>query len=197
VPGETCRRARYAVSLMPLGLLVAEDRCADKRGLVTTYSTCGIHVRQARLPRWLFSPIVVVATLAVGVVVWLPPGAFACSGGPSAVNVYAECVATASGDRPMSSAAGSAQQTVSPRATRAVDQAGKDRALLAHLLRIYGSPQLPGPSSSNSAAAEPGALRSAFHLGSGPAAFLIVLAGTAFLLLGGRGLRLWRPPHHT
>jgi hypothetical protein len=41
----------------------------------------------------------------------------------------------------------------------------------------------------------PSALGSAFDLGSGPTALLIVLAGTAFLLLGGSGLHFWRRSH--
>jgi hypothetical protein len=49
-----------------------------------------------------------------------------------------------------------------------------------------------GPTSATSA---PSALGSAFDLGSGPTALLIVLAGTAFLLLGGSGLHFWRRSH--
>lgn len=175
-------------------------------GVIATYPTRGVYLPRRYLSRWLLLPIVVAATLVAGAVLWVPPASFACSGGPSAVNVYKECVPTGHGSKPTSgatssgratSSAGSTQPAVSPQAAKALKHAGKDRTRLARLLEAYGTTHLPAPTSSNTAAAEPGALASAFDLGSGPTALLTVLAGTAVLLLGGSGLRLWRQQHHT
>jgi len=146
----------------------------------------------------------VLAAIIAGAVLWAPTTAFACSGSASAVNVYKECVPTGGGSKPTSggksggqgtSSNGSAQPTVSPQAAKALKHAGNDRRRLAHLLRAYGTTRLPAPSSSTTAATEPTALGSAFDLGSGPTALLIVLAGTAVLLLGGSGVRVWRHRH--
>jgi hypothetical protein len=148
------------------------------------------------------------AAIVAGAMLWAPVSAFACSGGPSAVNVYAPCVPTGSGNKPASGgkkkvvpthSGGStrssrASTTVPSRAAKALKHAGRDRRRLAHLLH-YGTARLPAPRSSNAAAAEPSALGSAFDLGSGPTALLIVLAGTVILLLGGSGIRTWRHRH--
>lgn len=141
-------------------------------------------------------PIVVAAALVAGAVLWPFPASAACGGGPSAVNVYKECVPTGSGGKPTSSSR-STHPTLSPQATKALEHAGKDRRRLAGLLQGYGATHLSEPGGSNTAAAEPGAVESAFDLDSGPTALLIVLAGTAALLLGGSGLRAWRYRHHT
>jgi hypothetical protein len=162
---------------------------------MVAYPTRGVHFR-------LLLPIVVVAALVAGVLVWAPTAAFACSGGPSAENVYKECIPTAGGSQPTSGAkssghAGSAQPAVSPQAAKALEHAGKDRRQLAHLLRGYGTNGLSAPTSSNTAATEPSALGAAFDLGSGPTALLIMLAGTTVLLLAGSGFGVWRHRHHT
>jgi hypothetical protein len=147
-----------------------------------------------------------VGTLAAGVLFWSPAAAFACSGGPSAVNVYKECVPTGSESKPTSgakssghatSSPGSTYPAVSPQAAKALEHAGKDRRRLAHLLGAYGTNRLPAASNSNTAATEPSALGSAFDLSSAPTALLITLAGTAVLLLIGSGLRVSRHRHRT
>jgi hypothetical protein len=143
------------------------------------------------------------AVLVAGTVLWAPATAFACSGGPSAENVYKECVPTGSGSKPTSSSthhsqsstssSGSTQSTVSPVTAKALKHTSKqDRRRLAHLLGAYGTTRLHAPSNPTAAATEPSAIGSAFDLGSGPTALLIVLAGTAVLLLGGSGVRVWR-----
>jgi hypothetical protein len=66
-----------------------------------------------------------------------------------------------------------------------------DKALLS---KLVGS---PSPDlHSTGAATSPSAIGSAFDLGSGPTALLLILGGTAVLLLGGTGLRFWRNRHH-
>lgn len=146
------------------------------------------------LNRPLAVAVVAVAVLAA------PSAAIACSGGPSAVNVYKECVPSGGGDKPT----GGGQQTgagtepttsapVSSTAANALQHAGKDRRLLSALVRNSG-PRLT-PESQSDSANSPSALGSAFDLGSGPTALLIVLAGTALLLLGGSSLRVWRSRH--
>jgi hypothetical protein len=142
------------------------------------------------------------AVLVAGTVLWAPAAAFACSGGPSAENVYKECVPTGSGSKPTSSggsgtsSSGSTQPAVSAPVAKALKHTSKqDRRRLAHLLGAYGTTRLQAPSSPTAAATEPSAIGSAFDLGSGPTALLIVLAGTAVLLLGGSGVRVWRHRH--
>ena len=144
------------------------------------------------------------AAIVAGVVFWSPVTAYACSGGPSAVNVYKECVPNGSGSKPTSGggngggqSGGSTQSTVPSKTAAALRHTDKkDRRRLAHLLRAYGTTRLPEPTSSDAAATEPSAIGSAFDLGSGPTVLLIVLAGTAVVLLAGSGLRVWRQRHH-
>lgn len=142
------------------------------------------------------------AVLVAGTVLWAPAAAFACSGGPSAENVYKECVPTGSGSKPTSgghsgsstNSTGSTptQSTVSPATVKVLKHVSKqNRRHLAHLLGL-GTTRLHAPSTPTATATEPSALGSAFDLGSGPTALLIVLAGTAVLLLGGSGVRVWR-----
>jgi uncharacterized iron-regulated membrane protein len=71
--------------------------------------------------------------------------------------------------------------------------AGKDSRALANVAKTGPTNRLldnSTPSASEGTA--PSAVGSAFDLGSGPTALLLVLAGTAVVLLGGSGLRLWR-----
>jgi hypothetical protein len=139
------------------------------------------------------------AVIVASAVLWSPAAAFACGGGPSAGNVYSECVPTGSGSKSASSGAhnsgsgtGSAQSPVSAQTAKALQHTSKqNRRRLAHLLGAYGTTRLHAPSNPT-AATEPSALGSAFDLGSGPTVLLIVLAGTAVLLLGGSGVRVWR-----
>jgi hypothetical protein len=140
----------------------------------------------------------VVAGAAVIAVLVGPSAAFACSGGTSAVAVYTECQTTGGGGKhpthtstkPKSSAS-SAPQHLSSNTQKALKGAGHDKKALTRLVRSYGPPrQLQTVHASSTPT--PSAVGSAFDLGSGPTALLIVLGGTAILLLGGSGVRVWR-----
>jgi hypothetical protein len=130
---------------------------------------------------------------------WAPTAAFACGGSnPSAVNVYVECVQGGGGSKPTQHASSGATTTPttttpattapSPKAARVLAHvSGPDKAVLSNL--ASGSePSLK----SSTPAGTPSAIGSAFDLGSGPTALLLILAGTAIALLGGSGLRFWR-----
>jgi hypothetical protein len=138
-----------------------------------------------------------VAALAAGVVLVAPPAAFACNSGVSAINVYKECVPSGGGGK----AGGSPTQThsstpahISPQTARKLKKAGQDGKSIAALIKGYGASRFLQSHSSGSTAT-PTAIGSAFDLGSGPTVLLIVLAGTAVLLLGGSGLRVRRHRH--
>ncbi len=73
-------------------------------------------------------------------------------------------------------------RTISPQTAKALKKAGKDGKSLKRLVKAYGLRRVL-ESSHATGAAEPTAIGSAFDLGSGPTALLIVLAGTAVLLL--------------
>jgi hypothetical protein len=146
------------------------------------------------------------AALVVGAVFAAPTTAAAsgCNGNPSAVNVYKECLPTGGGGKSSAGSSkprqgaqtGSASTTpVSAAARSAIRHAAKkDRRVLSGL--IDGNHPAPLVSSSPSTpVSEPSAVGSAFDLGSGPTALLIALAGTAFLILAGSGLRVWRHRH--
>jgi hypothetical protein len=139
-----------------------------------------------------------VAALVAGAFFVAPSAALACGGGPSAKNVYTECLPTAGGGTPTSGGpagkASSSAVPISAAAARAIKRAGNDGRVLQTLVRSYGL-QRHLASTSRGTAGPPTALGSAFDLGSGPTALLIVLAGTAFLLLGGTGLRIWHRSH--
>ena len=134
------------------------------------------------------------AALVAGAVLIAPAAAFACNGGPSAVNVYKECLPSGGGSKPTNG--GSSKGTtlpVSSQTARALAHAGKDKGLLSNLVRNPGlgaSRELQSHSATSAEA--PSALGSAFDLGSGPTALVAVLAGTAVLLLGAGGWRGWR-----
>ena len=119
-----------------------------------------------------------------------------CGGGPSAKNVYSECLPGGSGGKPTNTPPTSTQQgtsaPVSSRTANALRKAGDDSRTLAGFL--HGSRRVL-PSSHAESGAGPSTLGSAFDLGSGPLALLAALAGTALLLLGGSGLRIWRSRH--
>ncbi|MGZ4317362.1 MAG: hypothetical protein ACXVRS_16260, partial [Gaiellaceae bacterium] len=66
--------------------------------------------------------------------------------------------------------------------------AGTDRKSLSYLVKGYGAARLL-QSSSSAPETAPTAVGSAFDLGSGPTALLVVLAGTAVLLLAATGFR--------
>ena len=142
-----------------------------------------------------------------------PSAALACGSGTSAVNVYKECLPSGGGGGGGSGGGGggggsptapattsgthesSTSKPVSNRTLQVLKHAGKDRSALTNLVKGYGlKRQLQGIHVSE-ASATPSALGSAFDLGSGPTVLLIVLAGTAALLLGGTGMRGWRSRH--
>jgi len=129
----------------------------------------------------------------------LPSTALACSGGVSAENVYKECLPTGGGETPVGSSAstgstgsGTTPVQISKQAAAALQRAGKDKAALGYLVATGPARHLQSVSP---AASEPSAIGSAFDLGSGPTALLIVLAGTAILLLAASGLRLRQRRH--
>ncbi len=129
-----------------------------------------------------------------------------CNGGPSAANVYKECLAGGGGGKhtgsrkgtgPSSSSPTTTLAHVSPQTAKALKQAGRQRRVLSALVKGYGVSRLAEPTASNEAST-PSALGSAFNLGSGPTALLLVLAaGTAVILLGGSGMRVWRSRHRS
>jgi hypothetical protein len=144
-----------------------------------------------------------VAALVAGAAFVVPSAAFAdCGGGPSAQHVYSECVPTGSGGKatktpptkaPPTSGPQSKTAPIPSRTARALKKTGKDSRVLSTFVRSSRK-GLAQPQSSESSTG-PGALGSAFDLGSGPLALLAALGGTALLLLGGSGLRLWRSRH--
>jgi hypothetical protein len=140
----------------------------------------------------------VVAAAAVTAGLAAPSAALACSGGTSAVAVYQECFQGGGGTATGGPSTGANSNSTSPHfsgpTTKALTKAGKDQGALSALVRSYGlRRQLQTTSSGRETA--PSAVGSAFDLGSGPTALLIALAGTAFLLLGGSGMRVWRNRH--
>jgi hypothetical protein len=141
------------------------------------------------------------AALVVGVLVVAPSTALACGGGPSAQNVYRECLPTGGGGTPTGGgtatsgpAGGGGSSSVSKRTALSLKRAGKDRRVLASLIHSYGVRRFLGSSASSSEDTSPSLLGSALDL-AGPTALLIVLGGTALLLLGGSGMRIWRSRH--
>jgi hypothetical protein len=138
------------------------------------------------------------AAVVAGVVLVAPPAAFACNGGVSAVNVYKECLPTGGGGK--ATGGGSGTHTsggsttpvhISARTARALKNAGKDEKPLSALVRGYGATRLL-QSHSTGAPTQPTAIGSAFDLGSGPTLLLIVLVGTAVVLLATSGFRVVR-----
>jgi len=140
-----------------------------------------------------------VAALVVGAVLAAPSAALACNGGPSAENVYKECLPTGGGGK--SSGGGTSHTSgsnstappvpVSSQAQKAISKAPvKDRRVLSALVKRTSPSRLPiDPTGPVAAAAAPSAIGSAFDLGSGPTALLVALAATAFLLLGATAVR--------
>jgi hypothetical protein len=136
------------------------------------------------LNRPLAAAVVALAVLVV------PPAALACNGSVSAVNVYKECLPTGGGG----SQSGTSSPHISKQTALALKRAGADGQSLSGLVKSFGLRRaLQGHSSA--AAAEPTAVGSAFDLGSGPTALLIILGATAVVLLGATGARGWRRSH--
>jgi hypothetical protein len=141
------------------------------------------------------------AALVVGAVLVVAPPVLAdgCGGGPSAQNVYTECLGSGGGGKSASGSssttggantggANSSSPPVSPKTAKALQSAGQDGKSLRQLVNGYGARRLL-QSSGSGPAPEPTAVGSAFDVGSGPTALLIVLAATATLLLGASGFR--------
>jgi hypothetical protein len=132
-----------------------------------------------------------VAALVAGAFFVAPSAALACSGGPSAENVYKECLPNGGGGSAGSGGAGGGQGStpISNQTAKVLAQAGKDSRALAALVKHNPNQLESTPQESGTA---PSAVGSAFDLGSGPTALLIALAVTAVLLLAATGLRGWR-----
>jgi hypothetical protein len=155
-----------------------------------------------RLNHVLVTALVVIAVAGV---LTTPSAALAsCGGGPSAKNVYTECVPAGGGAKPTGSAtsggngtgagstSGPSTKGLPTKTAHALQHAGSDQRVLSSLLRGYGASQQFETDAPTDDARAPGALGSAFDLGSGPTALLILLGGTALALLGGSGVRFWR-----
>jgi hypothetical protein len=153
----------------------------------------------------LLAAAIVAGTLLIALIA--PSVASAsCNGRPSAANVYKECLAGGGGGKHTGSGKttgpGSSNSTptvvhTSPQIAKALKQAGKQRRVLSALVRGYGVKRLAQPTESSHEASSPTAIGSAFDVGSGPTALLLVLAGTAVVLLGGSGMRAWRARHRS
>jgi hypothetical protein len=139
----------------------------------------------------------VLAAISVG-----PASAASCGSGTSAANVYKECLQNGGGGKSggksstpttgahSSTGSSSEPQHFSSQTQKALNEAGNDKAALAALVKSAGLRRhLAGVDTSTTT---PTAVGSAFDLSSGPTALLIVLAGSAFLLLGASGMRVWR-----
>ena len=140
-----------------------------------------------------------VAALVAGVFFVAPSAALACGGGPSAQNVYKECLPSAGGHGGSGGNGGTGGQSgstdttpISPKAAKAIKHAGKNSRALAAFLRRSAPPALE---SSSQETTTPSAVGSAFDLGSGPTALLLALAGAAVALLAASGVRGWRRSH--
>lgn len=130
------------------------------------------------------------------------------------MNVYKECLPNGSGGKPTSHGGGGSSSSstnggantgggstsstsvpISHQTAQALKKAGQDGKSLKQLVQGYGGARLL-QSSSSGPATQPTAVSSAFDLGSGPTALLIVLAGTAVLLLALSGFRVARQRRH-
>lgn len=138
-----------------------------------------------------------VAAFVAGAFFVAPSAALACGGGPSAQNVYRECLPSAgghggTGGQSGGQSGGPGSTPIPSKTAKAIKQAGKNgRALYAWVRRSAPT----ALESSSQESATPSAVGSAFDLGSGPTALLLALAGTAVLLLAASGVRGWRRSH--
>ena len=126
-----------------------------------------------------------VAALVAGAFFVAPSAALACTGGPSAENVYKECLPNGGGG----AGSGQGSTPISNQTAKVLAQAGKDSRALAALVKHSPNQLESTPQESETT---PSAVGSAFDLGSGPTALLIALAVTAVLLLAATGMRGWR-----
>jgi hypothetical protein len=145
---------------------------------------------------------------AAGAALVVSPAALAggCNGGPSAQNVYTECLGSGGGGKSTSHSGGSggastgggshsAPVPISHQTKVALAKAGADGKSLKHLVKAYGGARIL-QSTGSGTGTEPSAVGSAFDVGSGPTALLIVLAGTAVLLLAASGFSVARQRRH-
>jgi hypothetical protein len=145
----------------------------------------------------LLSAILVAGAVTAAVLVG-PAAAASCgNGSTSAVSVYKECQQNGGGGKTSTTSttgthSGSTATVhhVSSQTTKALNKAGKDKNALAALVKTSGARRLYA--SKAGSGSTPNAVGSAFDLTSGPTALLIVLAGTALLLVAGSGMRVWR-----
>ena len=144
----------------------------------------------------LLSAILVAGAVTAAIAV-APAAASGCGSGTSAAQVYKECQQNGGGGSNTGSqtSTGSSQPgsqvTVhhyTSQTQKALNKAGKDKSALAALLKTSGARRLFAAKGSTSS---PSAVGSAFDLTSGPTALLVVLAGTALLLVAGSGMRVW------
>ncbi len=146
------------------------------------------------LNRLLAAAVVAVAVFVVPQVAL----ASGCGGAPSAQQVYKECLPNGGGGSSGTATTGGQGSGTAPsmsaQTAKALANAGEDGKSLKRLLKAYGL-RRHLQASQATAATEPTAIGSAFDLGSGPTALLIILAGTAVLLLGAAGARGWRRSH--
>jgi len=135
-----------------------------------------------------------VAALVAGAFFVAPSAALACGGGPSAKNVYSECLPSAGshGGTGGQSGGHAGSTPISGKTAKAIKQAGKNSRALSAWVRRTAPTALE---SSSQESAPPSAVGSAFDLGSAPTALLLALAGTAVLLLAASGVRGWRRSH--
>ena len=138
-----------------------------------------------------------VAAFVAGAFFVAPSAALACGGGPSAQNVYRECLPSAgghggTGGQSGGQSGGPGSTPISSKTAKAIKHAGKNSRALAAFLRRSAPTALESTSQDS---APPSAVGSAFDLGSGPTALLLALAGTAVLLLAASGVRGWRRSH--
>jgi hypothetical protein len=135
-----------------------------------------------------------VAALVAGAFFVAPSAALACGGGPSAKNVYSECLPSAGshGGTGGHSGGHAGSTPISPKTAKAIKQAGKNSRALSAWVRRSAPTALESSSQESST---PSAVGSAFDLGSAPTALLLALAGTAMLLLAASGVRGWRRSH--
>lgn len=152
----------------------------------------------------LLASAFVAGAFAAGAALIAAPAALACSGGPSAYNVYKECLSSggsgggkhSGGGSGNSSSTGGSQSSsttappaVSKKTQKALAQAGNDGNALKKLYEQGGMVRFLQASHASTPASEPTAIGSAFDIGSGPTALIIALAGTAVVLLGMTGVR--------
>lgn len=154
----------------------------------------------------LLASVFIASALVAGAALIAAPAALACSGGPSAYNVYKECLSNGgsgggkhSGGSGKSASTGGSRSSstpapppVSKQAKKVISHAGKDKDPLKSLYRAGGGTRFLSASHAQTPVSEPTAIGSAFDIGPGQTALLVLVAASAVLLLSGGGMRRWR-----